>query len=217
MSPERPRAVLFDWDNTLVDTFPVIHAAYNETLAAMGMAPWTYEETCERVARSMRDAFPTLFGERWREAHDVFYASYRANHLAKITPLSGAVELIEALAGTGAWLAVLSNKRGDTLRREAAHLGWDRHFGRIVGATDAARDKPAPEAVDLALSGSGVAAGPEVWLVGDNAIDVDCAEASGCLPILVRGAVRTGSKIARDRVRFRFDSRAALTSLVNRL
>ena len=31
-----PQAALFDWDNTLVDTWPVIHEAMNTTLSAMG-------------------------------------------------------------------------------------------------------------------------------------------------------------------------------------
>jgi phosphoglycolate phosphatase len=31
-----PKAVIFDWDNTLVDSWPVIHHALNETLEAYG-------------------------------------------------------------------------------------------------------------------------------------------------------------------------------------
>ena len=41
----RPKAVLFDWDNTLVDSWAVIHAALNETLTAMDHPNWTRAET----------------------------------------------------------------------------------------------------------------------------------------------------------------------------
>ena len=70
MSPldRLPRAVVFDWDNTLVDTWPVIHDSMNAALAAMGHAPWSFDETRERVRRSMREAFPEMFGARWEEA-----------------------------------------------------------------------------------------------------------------------------------------------------
>ena len=217
MTLTRPRAVLLDWDNTLVDSFGVIHTALNETLEAMGRSPRTFEETCRHTAKSMRNAFPALFGERWEEARDIFYRKYEANHLAQIRPLPGAVELLEALSGTGAYMAVVSNKSGKNLRKEAAHLEWDRYFARLVGANDAEEDKPAPAAVHLALSGSGVEAGPDVWFVGDNAIDVDCAEAAGCLPILLRGAVATGHTVASGRVEWCFDNRDDLTELVNRL
>jgi phosphoglycolate phosphatase len=34
-----PRAILFDWDNTLVDTWPTILDALNTTFEAFHMAP----------------------------------------------------------------------------------------------------------------------------------------------------------------------------------
>jgi phosphoglycolate phosphatase len=83
---------------------------------------------------------------------------------------------------------VVSNKRGHLLRLEAAELGWDKYFQSLVGAADAERDKPAPEIVDFALAGSGIAAGPAVWFVGDTDIDVLCAQNSGCTAVLVREA-----------------------------
>lgn len=34
--PERPRAVIFDWDHTLVDNWDAIRAALNFTLTSFG-------------------------------------------------------------------------------------------------------------------------------------------------------------------------------------
>lgn len=184
--PQAPRAVLFDWDNTLVDTWPVIHEAMGSTLDAMGHRRWTLEETRERVRRSLREAFPELFGDRWEEARDVFYGRFREIHLEKLAVQPGAEALLAALHERECWLGVVSNKMGDHLRREVSHLGWNGFFGRVVGATDAARDKPAVEPVAMALEGSGLAAGREVWFVGDTWIDMECAHNAGCLSILVR-------------------------------
>ncbi len=39
-----PPAVLFDWDNTLIDTFPAIFAAHNAVRTAIGALPWTEAE-----------------------------------------------------------------------------------------------------------------------------------------------------------------------------
>ena len=181
-----PRAVIFDWDNTLVDTWPVIHDSMNATLRAMGHEPWSPEETRERVRRSLREAFPPLFGARWEEAREIFYRRFDAIHLERLTVCDGAEALIALLVDRGVCLSVVSNKMGRNLRREAAHLGWERHFFRLVGATDAARDKPATEPVELALSGSGVKRGADVWFVGDTAIDLECAHRAGCTGILVR-------------------------------
>jgi len=213
----RPRAALIDWDNTLVDSFAIIHEALNQVFAAMEMPPWSYEETCRRIARSMRDAFPRLFGPRWPEARDLFYAAYAADHLARIRPLPGAEPLLAALRDRGAWLGVVSNKTGEYLRREVRHLGWQGYFASIVGAADAVADKPDPAVIDHALAGSGIAAGPAVWFIGDNAIDVACAEAGGCLPIIVGGAVASGDAAELAGVRWRFRDRLALIEAMREL
>ena len=181
-----PKAIVFDWDNTLVDTWGVIHDAMNVTLTTFGLAPWTLEETRTRVRRSMRDAFPEMFGERWREAGDCFYARYTAVHLEKLVPCPGAEDMLGTLSRSGIYLGVVSNKLGKYLREEAEYLDWARYFGKIVGALDAPRDKPAADVVDLALEGSGIARGPEVWLAGDTEIDLECAHNAGCVPVLLR-------------------------------
>jgi len=182
----RPRALLFDWDNTLVDNWPVICAALNAALAAMGHPTWTLEETKARVRASLRDSFPRMFGERWHEAEKIFYDRFAESHLAELREMPGASELLAGLARAGLTLGVVSNKRGGYLRAEAAQLGWAGHFHRLVGSGDAPKDKPAPEPVRLALEGAGAAPGPGVWFVGDADIDLACAVASGCLPVLLR-------------------------------
>jgi len=187
MSILRPRALLFDWDNTLVDTWETIHAAFNTTLTAMGQTPWTMDEARARIRASARDSFPAMFGARADEAMDIFYRAFESQHLQTLRERDGAGAMLRTLAGMNPlYLAVVSNKKGHLLRREAAHIGWSDFFSRLVGANDAARDKPAVEAVDLALVDSGLRPGPDVWFVGDTDIDMTCAVAANCTPVLLR-------------------------------
>ncbi|MFQ5773176.1 MAG: HAD family hydrolase [Kiloniellaceae bacterium] len=189
MTPIRPRALLFDWDNTLIDSWGAIHNALAVTFRAMGREPWTFEQTRQRVRASARDAFPVLFGERAGEAAEIFYRAFEAEHLDNLRERDGAGDMLRALAAEKAfYLAVVSNKRGYLLRREAVHLGWSAYFDRLVGANDAVRDKPAAAAVELALAEAPVAPGPEVWFVGDTDIDMRCAVDAGCVPVLLRPA-----------------------------
>jgi len=182
----RPRAILFDWDNTLVDTFPVIHASLSDTFIHMGHAPWTEEEVRERIRLSLRDAFPVLFAERWEEARDVFYKAFETRHLQALTQMPGAAGLLAGLDGMGIPLGVVSNKTGRYLRAEAAHLGWDRNFRALVGAGDAARDKPEPDPAILALEACCVPVDAAVWFVGDSGVDMQIAHAAGLTPVLLR-------------------------------
>ena len=183
MNSERPRAVLFDWDNTLVNTWPTIVECYRDTFLALGRTPWTADEVKARAHGSLRDHFPKLFGDRAGEAERIFYDTFHRIHLDRLEPLPGADVLLERANAIGAFVGVVSNKVGDNLRVELAHLGWDRWIKRAVGARDAKRDKPAPDPIYLVLDGTGIAPDRSVWMVGDTPADLQCAHAAGVLPV----------------------------------
>jgi phosphoglycolate phosphatase len=181
----RPKAILFDWDNTLVDSWTTIHEALNAVMAAMARPLWSLQQTKQRVRLSLRESFPLHFGDRWEEARRIYLDVFRAIHLERLAPLPGRSQLLERLAADGIFLGIVSNKTGTLLRREAEAIGWSGLFGSVVGAGDAALDKPNAAPVELALEPSGVKAGEAVWLVGDTGIDVECAYNSGCVPVLL--------------------------------
>jgi phosphoglycolate phosphatase len=195
MPPEgrtAPRAVLWDWDNTLVDGWAAIAAGLNAARTAHGLPAWTLEEVRARVRRSLRESFPEMFGPDWERARDIFYAEVRARHLAVLRPMPGAGPALEAAAAAGLPQGVISNKQGPLLRAEAAHLGWAARFGCLVGAGDAAADKPDPAPFRMALAALGLPAGPEVWYVGDTALDMQAARAAGCTAVLLGDAAHDG-------------------------
>lgn len=216
MKLRAPRAALFDWDGTLVDCFAAIRRALDDTLTAMGHAPWDAEQARRRIGLSLRDYFPSLFGDRWPEARAIYQKSYAAHHLESLRPQPGADELLSAFAEAGAYLGVVSNKTGRYLRREVRHLAWERYFGRLVGATDAAQDKPDVAAVRLALEGSGIAPGPKVWFIGDDIVDLTCARNARCVPVLVGAAGESDLSRKMEDAWF-FPDCGALTALVRRL
>ena len=196
-----PRAMLFDWDNTLVDTWATIHEALNFLMRAMDKPEWSLADTRAKVRLSLREAFPLHFGERWEEARDIYLQHFRAIHLERLTPLPGREAMLRGLAGRGIYLGVVSNKTGDLLRREVAGLGWSDLFGSIVGAGDAPIDKPACEPVRMALAPSGVSAGDDVWFIGDTAVDMECAENSGCVGVFL-GKSEAPEEFSREFARF---------------
>ena len=142
MPTARPSALLFDWDNTLVDGWAGITAALNAAFTAFGHPTWTVQDTRNRVRVSLRESFPVMFGDQWEQARDIFYSTLSNEHLSHITPMPGVPGVLETGA---AWpQGVVSNKAGRFLRREVDHLGWGRFFGPVIGAGDATADKPAP-------------------------------------------------------------------------
>lgn len=180
---KKPKAILFDWDNTLADTWPTIHQALFKTFIAMGHEPWSMEVTKERVHRSLRDSFPEIFGDRWQEAGDLYLKHFKEIHLTMLDPLMHAEEVLSALKTTDIYVAVVSNKTGENLRLEVDHIGWNQYFSKVIGAKDAKQDKPSILPVLMALDGSGITPSADVWFVGDSVTDMECAHNAGCVAV----------------------------------
>lgn len=186
----RPSVLLYDWDNTLVDGWAGIAGALNATFAAFDKPLWTVEDTKNRVRVSLRESFPPMFGDRWEEARNIFYAAFNERHLEFVQPMPGAAD---ALTVASAWpQGIVSNKAGDFLRAEVTHLGWDPHFQAVVGAGDAAADKPSPAPILMALERMGHRADKTVLYLGDTALDMVAARAAGVTAVLVGDASHDG-------------------------
>lgn len=190
LNGSRPSVLLYDWDNTLIDGWAGITAALNAVFTEFGHSLWTAEDTRNRVRVSLRESFPVMFGDRWEHARDVFYRTLTGQHLDHLRTMPGAMEALEA--GVAWPQGVVSNKAGSFLRREVAHLGWERFFGSVIGAGDARIDKPDPAPLHLALSQLGRSADPSVWYMGDTALDMQAARAAGVTAVLIGNADHDG-------------------------
>lgn len=187
--PPFPRAILFDWDNTLVDTWEGMHRAMNATLVAMDHEPWTMEQAQRRMNRSLRNSFPELFGERWHEAHDVFYEAFLEGHLDTLKSLPGAEKMLQALYEMRIFMGVASSKVGTMLREEIAYFGWEKYLPGVVGSGEAEKDKPAKEAALFATRGTNIELGKYLWVVGDLPIDMEFARNVGATAIAMNSTL----------------------------
>lgn len=172
----QPKAILFDWDNTIADSWDVIHNSLQKTFTDMGVTPWTMEETKDRVHKSLRDSFPIIFGEKAEIAGEKYLQYFRSTHLQNLKMLKDADKVLEKLNKTDIYLAIVSNKTGVSLRKEVRGLGFDEYFSKVIGAKDAANDKPSIDPVKMALEGKDIEVGQHVWFVGDSVSDLECAK-----------------------------------------
>ncbi len=98
-----------------------------------------------------------------------------------------ASEMLARAAQSVDVLGVISNKTGKYLRKEVKHLDWDKYFFDVIGAGDADFDKPNAAPVNLFMQKNAIASNAVIWYVGDSDIDVETAENSGCIPVLING------------------------------
>ncbi|MCB1556296.1 MAG: HAD family hydrolase [Alphaproteobacteria bacterium] len=188
-----PKAILFDWDGTLVDTMGCVLNGHNAVRRHFGLPEWKMAGYKDTIAhRSSREAYPDLYGPRAPEALEVLYNYIKAHHLADLSLLSGAAALLDFIARSDVPMGVVSNKRHEILQEEVVHLGWRPLFFAIVGAGYVARDKPDPLIFETALAEGGidVPAG-DIWYVGDSSADMDMARNVGCRAVLIGSGDKT--------------------------
>jgi len=187
----KPKAIVFDWDDTLANNWISIHRAMNAALSAMGHQNWSFEKVRTSVKLSLRESFPDLFGEHWEDAAEIFYKHIRQNHLKSLKPRLFAQELLDQLKSSKIILGIVSNKTGHLLRAECNHLGWNDYFIKVIGANDAVKDKPAADPLYLCLEGSNIKINNDVWFVGDSPTDMECAKNAAVTGVLVRDTILT--------------------------
>ncbi|BDB96464.1 HAD family hydrolase [Candidatus Hydrogenosomobacter endosymbioticus] len=186
-----PRAVLFDWDNTLVDTWRSSYSALNFVLEQYKLKTITADEFVKQPSVSMRDYFAKMFSKEEAERAEFMYYSFvREQHLNSLSPFPGTYNLLQWLMSKGIFAGVVSNKDGVVLRKEVEHLGWSKFFGQVIGSRDAEEDKPSPVPLLTALSRENISAGHDVWFVGDSHIDMMCAQRALCVPVSISKEAR---------------------------
>lgn len=180
-----PKAVLFDWDDTIIDSWSVALQAVNTTLTSFGKTPWTDAEARGHSGPSARDMFMQHFGERWQEADKIYFETYKKLQAENIRLHTHVEDILRLLKENSVYMGVVSNKRGAQLRTEVSQLNFDHYFQSVVGAGDARADKPSAEPIFLALRESGIAPSKEVWFIGDSHTDMMCAHGAGCSALLI--------------------------------
>jgi phosphoglycolate phosphatase len=174
------RLVLFDLDGTLVDSSPGIHSSVRFAARELGLPAPTPAQLRGMVGPPLQDGFALVLrvpaGDVPR-AVAAYRAHYTAGALLDVTVHPGIPELLAALTGGGALLAVATSKPEPFAVRVLAHTGLLPAFASVHGATldGAVRHKDQVVAAALAAHPDG----RDPVLVGDRAHDVLGAAAHG--------------------------------------
>ncbi|MGY1770318.1 HAD hydrolase-like protein [Blastococcus sp. SYSU D00813] len=179
--------MLFDLDGTLVDSTPGIWASVRVAAAALGLPEPTEAQLRGMVGPPLQDGFALVLGvapDDVPRAVAAYRAHYAAGALLDVAVYDGVPELLAALRGEGAVLAVATSKPEPFAVRVLEHTGLLGAFASVHGATldGAVRHKEQVVAAALAAHPGGRAP----VLVGDREHDVLGAAAHG-LPCIGAG------------------------------
>jgi phosphoglycolate phosphatase len=161
------KAVFFDWDNTLVDAWPVLLAATNATRQQFSLEKVSLEQLKILARQSTREGFPQTYGKNWQQAQKNFYEQIHLNaDLLTIFPQTR--DLLESLKVMNIKTALISNKLNSLLHQEVQSMFLN--FDIVLGSGDANADKPNPEMGIIAMNNLGLKSSDVIY-VGDSVTD----------------------------------------------
>lgn len=168
--------IIFDWDGTLADTYPVISAAYDYTFDKLGLARIPYDEV-KRITSTLqnKDTLGYVFGERKSQASEAFYEYIREFHTEKLSAMPGAKELLDFCRQQGLDIYLITNKKTQFIAQELEKLGFKDYFKKVVAAGEYAEDKPHPIAAH-ALFNYQLPEADTILLIGDGEADIRTAK-----------------------------------------
>lgn len=188
-SPRR-RAVIFDVDGVLVDSYAAHFESWREVLEQNGLE-LTEDGFARTFGRTSREIIAQFWGddvdpERSREIDDRKEALYRDIVRRKFPAMDGAVELIDALHASGVLLGVGSSAPPENVRLTLEMLGRADAFSAVVTGRDVTRGKPDPQVFLIGAERLGVEPASCV-VVEDAPAGIRAAAAARMAPVALLG------------------------------
>ncbi len=176
---ERCRAIVFDLDGTLVDSYGPITASLNAARATRGLPPVDVAQVRREVGHGLESLVARHVGsEHVEHGVQAFREAYARLFASGTLPLPGVPEIPRRLHARGLRLAVASNKLARFGRPIVAQVGLADVIPVVLGPDCGVPTKPSPEMIHAALRELGVAPADALY-VGDMPLDVESARCAG--------------------------------------
>lgn len=191
---QKPAAVVFDLDGTLVDSLRDIAEAMNECLESFGLQPRPIMDyrylVGEGVPTLCKRAIGATHPELVEPLIEVVRIRYRERPLRHTRPYAGIPELVHRIRLAEIPLAVLSNKPDEMTRMVVQEFWPNGEFAVVRGYVEEQLRKPDPTELIRICEMLGVQP-RDAWLVGDTPTDLETAARAGVRCVAVTWGFRT--------------------------
>jgi phosphoglycolate phosphatase len=210
----RYRAVLFDLDGTLVDSYAALSEAVNFALREHGLDELSDETIRGYVGEGLEMLLDRVFeGKVPITATDAFESRYDEICCEQSHVLSDVEATLAALSALNVAMAVCTNKPTAFSRKILEFLNLASFFEAIVGPDLAGARKPQAQHVLHTLEATKCAP-EEALFVGDMPIDIEAAHNSGIHAAVVATGSSTSSALKAAHPDHYLDRLADLVEIV---
>lgn len=187
---QKPSAVLFDLDGTLIDTAPDFIRCLNQLRQLHNLEPLAAEQIRPSVSNGARAMIRVGFGlepehDGYVEKHTAFLDLYEAGVAVETTLFEGMDLLLENLEARGIPWGIVTNKPVRFAEPLVQALGLAQRCATLICPDHVSERKPHPEPLFLACQRIGAAPEQAIY-VGDHERDIEAGRNAGMRTIAVR-------------------------------
>ncbi|RPH52150.1 MAG: HAD family hydrolase [Planctomycetota bacterium] len=169
------RAILFDLDGVLVDTYEVWFQLLNEVALRQGYPAIDAEAYRKSWGQGIEVDVSLYYKRHTVEQIRDEYGRYYGDFLHHLKVIEGAEKTLKSI---GLPKAVITNSPKGLAQRALSLAKLDSYFATVVGCDEVPRSKPAPDGILKACERLGVAPS-ETVMIGDSRFDEGAAKAAG--------------------------------------
>ncbi len=184
---KKKKAVLFDFDGTLMDTNQVIINSWQYAFNKLTGKDGDINEIIKSFGEPIKITLERFFGgtEEDIEGFVKIYREYQANCFEdEIVLFPGIYDMLFKVKEQGYKMAVVTSRLSNSTYEGLRKFGILDLFDVVITADDTTAHKPDPEPLNIALAKLGVKA-EEAVMVGDTRMDMGCAKNAGVTSVLV--------------------------------
>ncbi len=203
---QKIKGVIFDLDETIIDSLGAYTEAFNTAMRIFGLAPVTDERIAYFLDQGLRlgeillGLFPSVFEEdrKRQTGEDEIRKAYLGLEAQKVRLKPGVKRALQSLKERGVKIGIVTGRMvsGERKWRELRRLNIHQFIDVMVTAAEAPA-KPAPDGLikcirELELSAE------ECVFVGDSSVDVIAGKKAGVMTVAVHTGVASKERLTEQ-------------------
>lgn len=199
MNPPHWKAIIFDWDGTLMDSEARIVACLRDASLTLGFSDQSDDAYKNIIGLGLREALRGLHANASETQIEQLAAHYRHAYLVNnATPsalFNGVPEMLNSLESAGYFLAIATGKGREGLDQVLQQTGLQSRF-HVTRCASETRSKPHPQMLEEILNVLGLHA-RDALMIGDTEYDMDMARNIGMDALAVSYGVHTLDRLLK--------------------
>ncbi len=172
------KAIVFDWDQTLYETFPLHRAGIEHAARECGRKVPPLGAIIKGYAATIEEHIQNVLGLPLEAPLESYLRFYYQRNLEMCKPFPQAAETLSNLKEKGYLLAILSNKEDRAGFQEVAGSGLAQLFDAVAFREQVPELKPGPGGLLWMLKSLGISPTQALY-IGDEPRDIQCARLAG--------------------------------------